>query len=133
MDKKVINILEKYNQTHLLNYLDLLSEEETKNLEEQILKIDFEELKELYESTKKNPEMKENRIEHIDYTDKEKLSINKKQELENIGKQVITNGHYAVITMAGGQGTRLMHKRAKGNIYAKHQKWPKIYFWNTNR
>ena len=128
MEKKVIDVLEKYNQTYLLNYLNLLTEEEIKNLEKQILEIDFEQLKKLYESTKKKPKIEENNIEHINYTNKEKLSTNKKQELENIGKQVIKDGHYAVITMAGGQGTRLGHKRTKRNIYAKHQKWTKIYF-----
>lgn len=120
MEKKTIDILEKYNQTHLLNYINLLSQEETKNLEEQISKIDFEELKELYKTTKEKPEIQENKIEHINYVDKQKLDINKKQELENIGKQVIANKHYAVITMAGGQGTRLGHKRTKRNIYAKY-------------
>ncbi len=128
MEKKVIDVLEKYNQTYLLNYLNLLTEEEIKNLEKQILEIDFEQLKKLYESTKKKPKIEENKIEHINYTNKEKLSTNEKQELENIGKQVIKDGHYAVITMAGGQGTRLGHKRTKRNIYAKHQKWTKIYF-----
>lgn len=120
MEKKTIDILEKYNQTHLLNYINLLSQEETKNLEEQISKIDFEELKKLYKTTKEKPEIQENKIEHINYVDKQKLDINKKQELENIGKQVIANEHYAVITMAGGQGTRLGHKRTKRNIYAKY-------------
>ena len=128
MEKKTIDILEKYNQTHLLNYINLLSQEETKNLEEQISKIDFEELKKLYKTTKEKPEIQENKIEHINYVDKQKLDINKKQELENIGKQIIANKQYAVITMAGGQGTRLGHKRTKRNIYAKHKKWTKIYF-----
>ena len=127
MEEKVIDILKKYNQTHLLNYINLLSEEEIKNLEKQILKIDFEELKTLYETTKKTPEIEENKIEHISYTDKEKLKIAEKQELEEIGKNIIKNGKYAVITMAGGQGTRLGHKRTKRNLYAKHKKWSKIY------
>ena len=48
MKQEVIQILTKYKQEHILDYINLLNEEEQKNLEEQILKIDFEQLQKLY-------------------------------------------------------------------------------------
>ena len=128
MEKKVVNILEKYNQTHILNYINLLKQEEIKNLEKQILKIDFEELQTLYEKTKEKPEIRENKIEHINYINKEKLSTKKKQELEDIGSNVIKNEHYAVITLAGGQGTRLGHSGPKGTYMLNTKNGQKYIF-----
>ncbi len=128
MEKEVISILEKYNQSHLLNYLNLLTKQEIKNLEEQILKIDFDELKNLYESTKRKTEIEENKIESINYINKEKLSAQEKQKLEDIGNEVIKNEHYAVITLAGGQGTRLGHSGPKGTYMLNTKNGPKYIF-----
>ncbi len=114
MECKTVEILKKYHQEHILNYLDLLTEEEKKKLEEQILKIDFEQLKDLFQTTQKETCIEEKKIEHIPYKDKAKISDEKKLELEQIGNDIISSGHYAVITMAGGQGTRLGHVAPKG-------------------
>ncbi len=128
MEEKIVSILEKYNQTHLLNYINLLTQEEVEKLKQQILRIDFEELQTLYENTKKKPKIEENKIEHINYTNKEKLSSKEKQELEDIGKTVIKNEHYAVITLAGGQGTRLGHSGPKGTFLLNTKNGPKYIF-----
>ena len=80
----------------------------------QIENIDFEQLKSLYESTKEEKCIEEKKIEHIPYTDKTKLTKEEQLSLFEIGEQVIKQGHYAVITMAGGQGTRLGHNGPKG-------------------
>ena len=45
-----------------------------------------------------------------------KLEGDKKEELEEIGTKSIKNGEYAVVTMAGGQGTRLRTFRPKRHI-----------------
>ena len=71
-------------------------------------------LKSLYESTKEEKCIEEKKIEHIPYTDKTKLTKEEQLSLFEIGEQVIKQGHYAVITMAGGQGTRLGHNGPKG-------------------
>ena len=44
MKEKIIEILKKYSQEHVLQYLPYLTQEEQNKLEEQILSIDFEEL-----------------------------------------------------------------------------------------
>ena len=87
------------------------------------MKIDFQQIHELYENTKKEIEIKENKIESIDYLDKSKLSKDEKEKLDNLGAEIIKNGKYAVVTMAGGQGTRLGHNGPKGtfklDVYGK--------------
>lgn len=128
MKKEVMQILEKYNQEHLLKYSNLLTKEEEQLLEEQILKIDFAQLKQLYEQTKKQNCMQEKKIEHINYTDKQKMSLKEKEKLEKIGTEIIKKGKYAVITMAGGQGTRLGYKGPKGAFKIDTNKGQKYLF-----
>lgn len=128
MKPEVLQILKEYGQEHILNYMKLLNEEEKEKLEEQICKIDFNQLKNLYEMTKTKVEFEEKKIEHINYTNKEKLSEDRIKELEEVGSKIIEEGHYAVITMAGGQGTRLGHKGPKGT-YELNTKYGKKYIF----
>ena len=125
MDKlqDAIDILKVYNQEHIIKLLEKLNAEEKEELLEQINHIDFQQVKELYDNTKKTIEIKENKIEPLKYCDKSKLSKNEKEELDELGESVIRNGKYAVVTMAGGQGTRLGHPGPKGtfklDVYGK--------------
>ena len=125
MDKEeeAINLLNQYNQKHIIKLLKRLDEEKKKELIEQINKIDFQQIMELYDNTKKDIEIKENKIEAITYYDKNKLDKEQKEKWDKIGKKIIQNGEYAVITMAGGQGTRLGHTGPKGtfklDVYGK--------------
>lgn len=112
MKEETISKLKKYNQEHILKYD--LNNKQQEELEKQIENIDFEQLKSLYESTKEEKCIEEKKIEHIPYTDKTKLTKEEQLSLFEIGEQVIKQGHYAVITMAGGQGTRLGHNGPKG-------------------
>ena len=78
---------------------------------------------ELYENTKKEVEIKENKIEAIPYLDKSKLTNEQTSEFNKLGEEILKNGQYAVVTMAGGQGTRLGHTGPKGtfklDVYGK--------------
>ena len=103
----IIEQLEFYKQNHIIELLHKLNGKEKEALIEQINKIDFHQIMELYANTKKKIEIKENKIENIAYLDKEKLSKEQKEEFDNLGELVIKNAQYAVVTMAGGQGTRL--------------------------
>jgi len=89
MDSKIVSILEKYEQKHILDYLSILSEEEKEKLEEQLLSIDFDLLKELYQQTKRDVYIDKTKIEHIPYVDKQKLSEKEKNKLEQIGEEII--------------------------------------------
>ncbi len=106
-------ILKKYNQEHLLNGYEKLEEKKQKQLLNQIMNIDFELIKSLYDNTKKENSTNNDKIEPMEYLDKYKLN-DKYKYYENIGKQAIKEGKLAAVTMAGGQGTRLGHTGPKG-------------------
>ena len=106
-------ILKKYNQEHLLNGYEKLEEKKQKQLLNQIMNIDFELIKSLYDNKKKENSTNDDKIEPMEYLDKYKLN-DKYKYYENIGKQAIKEGKLAAVTMAGGQGTRLGHTGPKG-------------------
>ena len=113
---KIKDTLNKYNQNHLLNFYEKLDEEKKQKLIKQITKIDFEQISNLYENTKKKIEFNDAKIEPINYFDKSKMSKEEISEYEKIGSEIIRKEKYAVVTMAGGQGTRLGHKGPKGTF-----------------
>ena len=118
-----IDLLTMYNQEHIVKLLESFADDKKQELIEQIRKIDFHQLKELYDNTKKRIEIKENKIEPLPYLDKNKLTQEQKEQLERLGEEVLRKGEYAVVTMAGGQGTRLGHSGPKGtfklDVYGK--------------
>ena len=122
-EEDAIELLNSYNQTHIVNLLKKLDEVKKQELLKQIDKIDFGQIMELYDNTKKEIEIKENKIEAIGYLDKAKLTKEQKEEFDKLGEEVIRNREYAVVTMAGGQGTRLGHNGPKGtfklDVYGK--------------
>ena len=107
------SLLKKYNQEHLLNRYEELEESKKKKLINQILNIDFELINHLYSNTKKEENENNDKIEPMEYLDKNKLYDNYKH-YENIGREAIQAGKLAAVTMAGGQGTRLGHNGPKG-------------------
>lgn len=107
-------ILKEYNQNKVLEFLEKLDYKD--DLINQINNIDFHQLKELYENAIKEKDIKQNKIEPIEYLDKEKLSSQEKYKFDTLGENIIKSGKYAVVTMAGGQGTRLEHNGPKGTF-----------------
>jgi len=110
--------LKENNQEHLLNFYSNLESDKKEELIDQILNIDFEQLKNLYENIN-NVKSSQTEITPIEYIDKEKLSNKEKEEYIEIGTGIIKEGKYAVVTMAGGQGTRLGHNGPKGTFMLK--------------
>lgn len=126
-----IEIVKKYNQEHLLKYIDLIPTDEGKeDLISDIEKIDFERLKQLYSLSNQNFKntMKAVMLEHIRVFDKDRFSDEENKEILNIGEDIIANNQYAVVTMAGGQGTRLGHKGPKGTFILNVKPEPKSLF-----
>ena len=109
-------LLTENHQEHLLKYIDNANEEQRKNLINQIENLDFNRINSLYKISTDENTIAESKIEHINYTDKYKLSKDKFKYLTDVGEDVIKNNQYAVVTMAGGQGTRLGHKGPKGTF-----------------
>lgn len=116
MDERLNNIkaiLKKYGQEHLLNNFEKLDDIHKEKLLEEIENIDFELMNSLYEKTKKEILNNKDEITPIEYLDKFKLG-EKYKYYEELGKKAIKEGQLAVVTMAGGQGTRLGHNGPKG-------------------
>ena len=120
MDNNIAEIerkLKKYNQEHLLKYYESLKDEDIKKKEllKQLQNIDFELIDNLYRHTGKENKKPEEKIEPIEYWDKERLG-SKYDFYQMIGQEAIKDGKLAAVTMAGGQGTRLGHKGPKGTF-----------------
>ncbi len=107
------NILKKYGQEHLEEQYKRLNEEKKKLFLNQLENINFELIANLYNNTKKETKQNQDEITPMEYLDKYKLYENYKY-YENIGEKAIEQGKLAVVTMAGGQGTRLGHNGPKG-------------------
>ena len=113
--KQVEQILKKYGQEQLLDgYNRLPGEKEKQDFLNSILTVDFNQIEKLFASCKENKDFSNSKIEPIDFVDKSKLSKEDYEKYEKIGSKKIKEGKLAVVTMAGGQGTRLGHTGPKG-------------------
>ena len=121
-------ILEQYNQTHLLSQYQKLDNEKKEDLLNQIFNIDFNQINNLYNQTKEEIKVGQEKIEPIKYIEKDLLKKEEKEYYENIGAQEIKEGKLAVVTMAGGQGTRLGHNGPKGTYILNVHPTPKSLF-----
>lgn len=107
-------ILEKYNQEHLLNFYNEISKKEKDILINQILNINFEKILNLYLKSKISDDISNIDISPLAHIEKNKLTEDELNHYKQIGENIIKTNQIAVITMAGGQGTRLGYKGPKG-------------------
>ena len=114
--KKAKEILSKYKQEHLLQFYDELLEDEQRKLLNQILSIHFDEILQLYEKSKLDVLDSTEEVEPLPFVDKSKLSEKDLSFYSDIGKRSIQAGEIAVVTLAGGQGSRLGFKGPKGTF-----------------
>ena len=126
--EKVKGILQKYNQNHVIRFLETSNDEIRNNLIEQILKIDFEELKELYNKVFEEIYVDLEELQPIAGLNPDKLSKEQLKEIEKIGIEIVKSNKFAVATMAGGQGTRLGHPKPKGTYKIEFEKEEKYLF-----
>ena len=126
--EKVKEILQKYNQNHVIQFLETSNGQIRNNLIEQILKIDFEELKELYDKVFEEIYVDLEELQPIAGLNPNKLSKEQLKEIEKIGIEIVKNNKFAVATMAGGQGTRLGHPKPKGTYKIEFEKEEKYLF-----
>ena len=106
--------LKKYGQEHLLLFYDKMDDDQKEKLLNQIENIDFDLMKSLYESTKKPLNLENVVVEPIEHTNKSRLTVTERNVYEEKGIEAIKENKFAVVTMAGGQGTRLGHSGPKG-------------------
>lgn len=108
--------LKSANQLQILSAYNRADDDTKKELINQVERIDFSQIADLYETTKHEVNFNNDVIEAIPYIDKEKLSENELNRYLKLGEDEIKAGRYSVVTMAGGQGTRLGHKGPKGTF-----------------
>lgn len=113
--EKALQLLKDNNQLQIIKILEQIDETKKEELAKQILKLNFKQVNKLYNNKDKKNKRKD-KIEPIKYIDKSKLNSKQKQEIEKIGEKVLKQNQYAVVTMAGGQGTRLGWKGPKGTF-----------------
>ena len=113
--EEALKKLKKYGQEHLLNRYKYLDNEKKKIIK-QIKNIDFDQTIELFNITTKSIKKPDGEVTNIEYVDKSKLSKEEYDKYYEIGKRRIEEGKYAVVTMAGGQGTRLGYVAPKGTF-----------------
>jgi UDP-N-acetylglucosamine pyrophosphorylase len=109
------DVLIKYNQPKIMQIFNLLAKDQQEHLAKEILETNFSDITELYKNKDKNVKNIDN-IEPIEFVDKNKINELQKAELSKIGENIIKSNQYAVVTMAGGQGTRLGWKGPKGTF-----------------
>lgn len=108
MDKieRAKKILEEQHQNHII-----VKNEE---IAEQILNIDFEQLKNLYD--KIDEDIKYEDIKPVKATNPDKIPQEKIKKYIELGEQKVKENKFAVAIMAGGQGTRLRTLWPKRNF-----------------
>lgn len=112
--QKVSDILEKYNQKHLIQFYDELDDNQKEALLNQILSINFQEIFDLYDASMLPENFSLKDLSPLEHVEKSNFSEEEIRFYSNIGENLIKQNSFAVVTMAGGQGTRLGYKGPKG-------------------
>lgn len=107
-------ILEREGQEHILRAYERADEQGKERLKKQVETIDWAEMRKCYDLTKQKKDFTNIKLEPIMATDAASLSDEEIEKISKIGEEEIKKGKYAVVMMAGGQGTRLGHTGPKG-------------------
>ena len=112
--KELKKKLKKYNQEHLLLKYNDMNASDKEKLLNQVSNIDFDLMEKLYNQATSPINHEEDLIEPIEHIEKAKLTAAERLNYEKKGIEAIKYNKFAVVTMAGGQGTRLGHTGPKG-------------------
>lgn len=108
----------QYGQEHLLQFYSELSPEQQETLLDQVESIDFAWMQDLYLQAKAGQDDRSQAIEYKPLSAQEKVSLSDAclADYRMQGLELMADGRFAVVTMAGGQGTRLGHPGPKGTV-----------------
>ena len=128
--EQIEDFLEKYDQSIVLNYYNKTGYENKEKIQRQLKDINLDSLNNLYRISQINvaAEIDPNMLYNLPYTDKALLVDDYRKKVDSIGTDIIKANKYAVVTMAGGQGTRLGHQGPKGTFILDIKPEPKSLF-----
>ncbi|WP_105993367.1 UTP--glucose-1-phosphate uridylyltransferase [Staphylococcus simulans] len=112
--------LEKFNQQHFLELEKLMSANEKENIANKLESLDLSSIMDMYQSL--YVEQSQNKSEaaleasEVKYRVREDFSAEELNAYYDKGIAAIKNGEFAVVLMAGGQGTRLGYDGPKGSF-----------------
>lgn len=127
-ENEVIEELRKYNQPRLIDILNKVDNEKRKELVNEVKEINLKELERLYENIKETADVDVGELKPVKSVNPDKLSKEEYDEYENLGADVIKNNKFAVVIMAGGEGTRLGFNGPKGTFKVNVEPEPKYLF-----
>lgn len=128
IEQEAINKLKKYNQQQIVDLLNILSDEEKEKIYEQIINLDFEQIDNLYNELSKKEKVGIDNIQEIVALNKDKLTAEELKRYDTLGEEIIKSNSYALVTMSGGQGTRLGFDKPKGEFLININPEPKFLF-----
>ena len=117
--EQTLKRLAAYGQEHLLDGFRTLSEAERERLLDDIDDADPAQMAKLYQKALRHQqggEVSAAELTPLAPVDADNLSAEERKRLTGLGLELIKAGKLAVLTMAGGQGTRLGHDGPKGTF-----------------
>ncbi len=126
--KETYEMLKIYNQEHLLAFFNELDINKQKHLLNQIDRIDFSKILKLYDNSMINRDVLFENISPLKYYEKKDFSNSQLSTITQIGEDIIKSSQFAVVTMAGGQGTRLGYRGPKGTYEIDFDTYKKSLF-----
>ena len=104
-------LLEEHGQEHVLRNYGILSDAERKSLLSQIEALDFD----LIESVKNHEKQETGAVEPLQAVDIDDIKKNE-ADYKKTGMEVLEDGRFACVLLAGGMGTRLGLDKPKGEL-----------------
>lgn len=118
MDNKhslIQDLLYKYQQEHVLDFLNTLTNSDKDKLIEQLQSVNFEQIASVLKAKHKVIQ-ESDLIEPINFQRLGNFTQEQRDMYTNEGWRLLENGQVGVIVVAGGQGSRLGHDGPKGTL-----------------